>query len=44
MEFFGLSVLMMVPAGSIIVLLIVVYVIYNRVREMKKETFEKREN
>ena len=44
MEFFGLSVLMMIPAGGIIIILIVAYVIYNRIREKKRETFEKREN
>lgn len=44
MEFLGLSLLLMLPAGAIILGIIVFYIIYNRVQESKKEDFEKRDN
>jgi hypothetical protein len=44
MEFFGLSLLLMLPAGVVILGIIVFYIIYNRVKESKKEDFEKRDN
>lgn len=44
MEFFGLSLIMMLPAGGIILMIIIFYLIYNRFKEGKKEDFEKRSN
>jgi len=44
MEFFGLSLMMMFPAGTIIIIVAVAYLIYNRIRAKKKETFEKRDS
>lgn len=44
MEFFGLSLIMMLPAGGVILLIIIFYLIYNRINDRKKEDFEKRSN
>ena len=44
MIFYGLSLLMMIPAGIFMVIAIVAYLIYNRWKENKAESFEKRSN
>jgi uncharacterized membrane protein len=44
MEYFGISLLLMVPAGIILLAIVVAYLIYNRIRENRKEDFERRDN
>lgn len=44
MDYFALSLIMMLPAGGIIAAIVVFYLIYNRIQEKKKENFEKRDN
>ena len=44
MEYFGISLLLMLPAGFIILALVFAYLIYNHIKKSKTERFEKRDN
>ena len=44
MVFYGLSLMMMIPFGIVLVIALIAYLIYRRIQERKSENFEKRSN